>query len=205
MNDNKKIIIIGAFNEIIELVEELDYEIIGLVDNVKKDKYLDYDIILYDSDGSILEKKLYSNCKLVITSDSPYVRKKLHKMYNGFSFQNLISLHSKVSKSSKIGEGVVIQYGVNISSEAHIGDFVKLNTYSNIMHNANIGHYTTIAPNVVILGNVKIGECCYIGSNSTILPNIEICDNTIIGAGAVVVKNIKEPGVYVGIPAVKIK
>ncbi len=43
-----------------------------------------------------------------------------------------------------------------------------------------------------------------IGSNATILP-VEICDHAVIGAGAVVTKDIKEPGVYAGNPAKKLR
>jgi acetyltransferase-like isoleucine patch superfamily enzyme len=43
-----------------------------------------------------------------------------------------------------------------------------------------------------------------IGSNCTILP-VEIADGTVIGAGAVVVKDIRQPGVYAGNPARRLR
>lgn len=204
--DINKIIIVGAFVEVIELAEELNYEIVGLVDDKKNNEYKGYPILLNDSDGSVLDKK-YLDYRIVITADMPFVRKKLFDRYNnaGFEFENLISESSKISKSSTIGKGVIIQHGVNVSSEVIIKNFVKLNTNSNVMHNSNVGYFTTIAPNAVLLGNVKIGDNCYIGSNATILPNINICSDVVIGAGAVVVKDIIVPGVYVGTPAIKMK
>jgi serine acetyltransferase len=45
----------------------------------------------------------------------------------------------------------------------------------------------------------------YIGSNSSIKEKIFVCDLATIGASAAVVKNIEEAGVYVGVPAKKIK
>jgi serine acetyltransferase len=33
----------------------------------------------------------------------------------------------------------------------------------------------------------------------------KVCDNVTIGAGSVVLKDITQPGVYIGIPAKKIK
>jgi UDP-N-acetylbacillosamine N-acetyltransferase len=202
----QKIIIIGAFHEIIELAEELNVEIVGLVDNVKLGTYREYNIILNDSDGSSLPDS-YKPIPLIISPDSPLVRERLYLKYSNldFNFYTLISPKANISKSAQIDDGVVVQSGVNVSAEAHIEPMVKLNTYANIMHNSIIGKFTTVAPNVVVLGNVKVGRRCYLGSNSTILPNIEICDDTTIGAGAVVTKNITEPGVYVGVPAVKIK
>jgi sugar O-acyltransferase (sialic acid O-acetyltransferase NeuD family) len=197
-----KVIIIGAFHEVIELSEELGLSIVGLVDDIKTGYYMGYKILHNDGDGSVLSPK-FNSIPVVITPDICAVRIKLHKRYEeaGFKFNNLISKTAKISKNAHLGKGLIIQHGANISSEAFIGNFVKLNTYGNIMHNSSIGDYTTVAPNAVILGNVKIGKSCYIGSNATVLPNLTICDNTTVGAGAVVVKNINKPGKYAGIPA----
>ena len=197
-------IVVGAFHEIIELAEETNIQIIGLIDNIKIGTYRNIAILGNDDQAEIIYLK-YKNIPLILTPDKPMVRFKLTNHYTnlGFSFISLISKSSKISLSSKIETGSVVQHGVNISSESQIGKFVKLNTASNIMHDCIIGDFTTIAPNAVVLGNVKIGRRCYIGSNSTILPNLVICDDVIIGAGAVVTSHISVFGTYVGIPAQK--
>lgn len=198
-----KVIIVGAFHEIIELAEELNIKILGLIDKYKTGSYLTYPILGNDNDAIKLQP-IYKKVSIIITPDQPEIRHYLSNHYEnlGYNFISLISKSTKISKSAKIDCGAIIQHNVNISSEALIGKFVKLNTGCNIMHNSIIQDFTTIAPNAVILGNVRIGKCCYIGSNSTILPNIEICDNVIVGAGAVVTKNIAIPGTYKGIPAI---
>ncbi len=199
---NKKIIIVGAFHEVIELAEENGIQIIGLIDNGKKKSYLNYPVLGNDSEAELLSKS-YMNISLVITPDAPKVRAHLFHAYNniGYSFTSLISSKSKISKSAKIGMGTIIQTGVNVSSEVIIGQFVKLNSACNIMHNSIIGDFTTIAPNVVILGYVTIGNLSYIGANATILPNISIGENVIIGAGSVVTKNVPNNKVMIGNPA----
>ena len=199
---NANIIIVGAFIEMIELAEENGLNIIGLIDNKKKKKYLGYPIIGKDSEASYLLSSS-KEVPLIISPDSPTIRKKLHNYYKdlGHIFSGIISKEAKISKSARIGKGTIVQAMVNVSSECNIGSFVKLNTYCNVMHNCQIGNYTTVSPNSVILGNVTIGERCYIGSNSTILPNITLIDDIVIGAGAVVTKNLSEQGVYVGCPA----
>lgn len=198
----QNVIIIGAFHEIIELAEEIEFNIVGMIDNVKTESYRGYKILHNDSDDSVLSVE-FIKIPLIITPDSPFVRMKLRERYyeQGFHFINLISKKANISRSATIGIGVIIQSGVNLSSESIIGDFVKLNTYCNVMHNSFIDEYTTIAPNAVVLGNVKIGKCCYIGANSTILPNLTICDEVTIGAGSVVTKHISQPGKYAGVPA----
>jgi sugar O-acyltransferase (sialic acid O-acetyltransferase NeuD family) len=197
-----KIIIVGAFHEIIELSEELNFLIVGLVDNIKTKEYKGYPILHNDKDGSPLSIE-YKSIPVVISPDLPQIRFRLSRIYieAGFGFINLISKSSKISKDAVLGQGLVIQHGVNVSTEAKIRDFVKLNTFCNVMHNSEIGEFTTVAPNAVVLGNVKIGERCYIGSNATILPGITVCNDAIIGAGAVVTKNILKPGKYIGNPA----
>lgn len=204
---SKKVILIGGFVEIVELCHFVGVEIVGVFDK-NNAKYLNkYKVLGNDSDAEFLADK-YNNIPLIITPDSPNVRKKLKERFEnfGYMFDNLVSLDINLSKSAKIGNGNIIQSGVNISSEVTIGNFVKLNTRCNIMHNAIINDYVTVAPNAVILGNVKIGESTYIGSNATILPNINITKNVTIGAGAVVTKNITEKNsVYAGVPAKKIK
>ncbi len=199
---NTKIVVVGAFHEIIELIEGLRLDIAGLIDNNIKGSYLGYKILGTDQDAKSIIGFL-QECKLVITPDKPQIRKKIFQYYNdlGCDFFKIISRAAIISKSARIEMGGIIQGSVNISSNSKVGRFVKLNTNSNIMHDVTIGDFTTIAPNSVVLGNVFIGSNCYIGANATILPNISICADTIIGAAAVVTKSISVPGVYVGNPA----
>lgn len=200
---NDKVILVGGFVEIIELCENINIEIIGIIDPIYKHNYLGYPIIGTDLNVKKI-KRVYSEIPLTITPDKPDLREKLSVLYmkHGFKFKTLISNQAYISKSALIGSGVVIQNAANISSEVQIGDFVKVNSCANIMHNVDIGQNTTIAPNAVILGYSTIGSGCYIGSNATILPNLQICENIIIGAGAVVTKDIAIPGTkWVGIPA----
>lgn len=197
-----KIIIIGAFHEIIELAEISGCEVFGLIDNQKTGFYRNCRILCDDS-AAIERSSEFRDYPIILTPDLPSTRKKLFKFYsnNFFDFFTLISPKAEISISAKIGLGTVIQSGVNISSEVEIGEFVKVNNNANIMHNSIVGNFTTIAPNAVVLGNVKIGDNCYLGANSTILPNLEICNNVVIGAGAVLTKNIVKEGVFVGNPA----
>ncbi|MCR4913326.1 MAG: acyltransferase [Lactobacillus sp.] len=52
---------------------------------------------------------------------------------------------------------------------------------------------------------VKIDDGCWIGANVTILPGVHIGKGCVIGAGAVVNKDCEPNGVYVGVPAKRIK
>jgi UDP-3-O-[3-hydroxymyristoyl] glucosamine N-acyltransferase len=60
-------------------------------------------------------------------------------------------------------------------------------------------------PCAVIGGNVTLGDNVYLGSCSNVREKIYVNSNVVIGMNAAVVKDIKTPGVYVGVPAKKIK
>jgi sugar O-acyltransferase (sialic acid O-acetyltransferase NeuD family) len=104
----------------------------------------------------------------------------------------------------QIGEGSIICSGTIITTNVKIGKHTHLNIQTTVGHDCEIGDYFTTAPGARISGNCKIQDCVYIGTNASIKQKISIPSFTTIGMNAAVVKSIKEPGIYVGIPAKKI-
>jgi sugar O-acyltransferase (sialic acid O-acetyltransferase NeuD family) len=199
----KKIILVGACLEDIELCDLCGYKIVGIIDNNEADSFWGVHILGKDSDAEQLAAQYSDKTELYLTQDQPATRKRLFEYYESFGFQfaTVISPRAFVSKTAIVGKGTIVQSGVNIASNTIIGDFVCINTNANIMHDCNIGAFTTIAPNAVVLGRVLIKGFAYVGANSTILPDLEIAANTIVGAGAVVTKNVLANETVVGVPA----
>ena len=110
-----------------------------------------------------------------------------------------------MAAGSRIGNGVIIQNGVNISARSQVSNQVKLNVNANIMHDCIIEEFCTIAPNAITLGYVRMGHCSFLGANSTILPRVSVGQNVVIGAGAVVTLDLDGGKTYVGNPARQIK
>lgn len=116
-----------------------------------------------------------------------------------------------IHKSAYVHESVTIKNsslifpGAVINTSSYIGDNNIINTKCIIEHEAIINNHSHIAIGSIICGRVEIGDNCFIGAGAIIKDNIKVCNNVIVGAGAVVIKNIDEPGIYVGIPAKKIK
>lgn len=52
---------------------------------------------------------------------------------------------------------------------------------------------------------ITVGDGCWIGARSVILPGVTIGDGCVIGTGAVVNKDCAPNGLYVGVPARRIK
>ena len=196
------VIIVGGFHEVIELCEECGLNVVGIIDNELVGTYYGIPVIGTDNDAEMLYS-IYKDCKIIVTPDSPKVREKLVNLYQtiGFEFATLISPLAQISKYAEIGEGTVIQSGVNVSAATIIGRFCKLNSCCNVMHDNRIADFTTIAPNAVLLGRVEVGERAYVGANSTVLPELSIGANSMVGAGAVVTRDVVENSIVKGVPA----
>lgn len=137
--------------------------------------------------------------------DSKIREKSISQLPEGIEFITLIHPTAVVSQWAKIGEGSIICAGTIITCDINIGKHAQLNLNTTIGHDCQIGDFFTTAPNVNISGNCTFGEHVYFGTSSSIKQGISIKGNTVIGMGAIVTKDIEEPGVYVGIPAKKLK
>lgn len=202
MQLKNKVILIGAFCEIVELCEECQYEIVGIVDELQESHFMGIPII--GNDAVFIENKdMYIDIPLIVVPDSPFVREKLSRQYSdmGYRFAMLISPRANISRYAKIGTGTVIQSGCNVSAGVVLGDFVKLNTNANIMHESQVEDFATVAPNAVVLGRCRIESKAYVGANATVLPTRTIGTGAIVGAGAVVTRNVESDSVVVGNPA----
>lgn len=133
------------------------------------------------------------------------IREKLYNDFNDIPLGTIIHSSTIKMEDTLIGKGVVIMPGCVFDKGVKIDDNVLLNTGCVLAHDSFIGKHSFLSPGVTIAGFVTIGECCNIGINTTIIDNITICDNVQTGGGAVVIDSVFEEGLYVGVPAKKIK
>ncbi len=196
------VILVGGFHEMVELCQDCDMNIVGIIDNELTGCYYGIPVIGKDRDAETLFPQ-YNGAKIIVTPDSPILRKKLATFYQeiGYEFATVVSPYARISPTASIGLGTIVQAGVNISSATEIGRFCKLNTNCNVMHDTIVGDFSTIAPNAVCLGRVSIGQYTYVGANSTILPEIKIGYSSTVGAGAVVTRNVADCITVKGVPA----
>jgi len=121
----------------------------------------------------------------------------------------------------EIGDNTFIGPFVEIQKGVKIGKRCKVQSHAFICELVTVGDDCFISHGVMFVNDkfakgrpaggdknlwaaTKIGNNVSIGSNATILP-VSIADGTVIGAGAVVTKDIKEPGIYTGNPARRLK
>lgn len=104
-----------------------------------------------------------------------------------------------------IGEGSFIGANSIVTTNIKIGNHAILNRANHIGHDCTIGNYLSMMPGSIISGDVNMGNNIYLGTNASIKEKISVHSLSVIGINSCVVKNIEESGVYVGIPAKKIK
>lgn len=105
----------------------------------------------------------------------------------------------------QVGAGSFIGANTILTTNIKLGRHAILNRGNQIGHDSEIGDYFSAMPGAIVSGNVKIYDCVYMGTNSSIKEKLSIHSLSTIGMNSCVVKHIEESGVYVGVPAKKIK
>lgn len=106
----------------------------------------------------------------------------------------------------QLGEGVILNPFVTLTSNIRIGRHFHANLYSYVAHDCRIGDYVTFAPCVKCNGNVIIEDHVYIGTGAMIKQGktdrpLVIGKRAVIGMGAVVTKDVPPGETVVGNPA----
>ena len=126
----------------------------------------------------------------------------------------------------KVGRGVTLFSQIFFgSSKCEIGDdcFISVQCFIDGSDSVKIGKNVYLAMGVKLITSshefgrsrqragpgakapITIGDGCWLGASSLVLPGVEIASGCIIGAGAVVVRNTSPNGLYVGVPAKRVK
>lgn len=163
-----------------------------------------HQIVMSDEDLLTIDKPI----SIVIGSGFPSVIHSIFTKLKGNSnlcFPNII--HTRAYKGSEIdpGSGNIVCPGVVISVDVEAGSHNLFNWNCTVGHDSIIGDFNVFNPSCNISGSTRIGSRVLVGTGAQVLQGLSICDDVIIGAGAVVTKDITEPGVYVGMPARRIK
>tara|TARA_B110000503_G_scaffold90078_1_gene136215 strand:- start:1306 stop:1941 length:636 start_codon:yes stop_codon:yes gene_type:complete len=210
----KKIAIFGTSGmatEVGDIAVELDYQPIFVArDKVELDAWNQpYDVILES------EMNRYHGMPASIGIGENAVREKVAKRFAGIlQFENLIhpsasfGLGQREKISSK--QGVIVSAGVRFTNNIEVGDFTIFNLNATISHDVIIEDFVCLAPGAHICGNVHLRKRCWIGAGAVVNQGgneakIMIGSDTVVGSGSVVVKSCEKNGVYIGIPARKIK
>ena len=112
------------------------------------------------------------------------------------------------------GGKVLIGKDVSINSKSYIngcggitiGDNTRIGTQSILIaSNHKFGEPDLLVKDAITKQGVSLGQNIWLGARVTVLDGVTIADDSVIGACSLVSKPLSESGVYVGIPAKKIK
>lgn len=197
---SKKLIIIGASGHgkvIADIALKLGYEIVGFLDDNDSIKEICGFLVL----GNTKKIQDYKEeCEFIIAIGNNSIREKIAEQY-GVKWATLIHPTAVIGMHAQIGQGTVVMANAVINPCANIGKHCIINTGSVVEHDNVLDDYVHISPNAVLAGTVRIGKKTHVGVNVCVKNNINITEDVIVGVGAAVVEDIKEAGVYVGVPA----
>lgn len=203
-----KLIIIGASGHgevVADIAIKMNRwkEIKFLDDDGSIEQYLDLKVIGKSRDAS----KYKETTEFIVAIGDNQLRKKIQEelMNSDYSIVTLIHPDAIIGIDVQIGRGTVVMAGVVINSSSRIGSGCIINTSASVDHDSIIKDFVHLSPGVRTGGKVNIDEGTWLGIGSVVSNNINISAGSIVGAGAVVIRDIIEPGVYVGVPAKKIK
>lgn len=146
------------------------------------------------------EKASYYNCKNISIGDNTRIDDFVVLSAGGGGIEIGSYIHVAVFSSLIGADKIVLKDFSNISSRVSI--YSSNDDYSGaFMTNPMVPSELTN----VTHGDVIVGRHAIIGAGSVILPNVTLEDGVAVGALSLVTKRCKEFGVYIGVPAKRIK
>lgn len=201
---SKKLVIIGASGHgkvIADIALKNGYEIVGFLDdNESLQEICGFPVL-----GGIKTVCDYKeDCEFVIAIGNNTIRENIAIAYD-VRWATLIHPTAVLGMKVQVGEGTVVMANAVINPCARVGKHCIINTGAVVEHDNALADYVHVSPNATLAGTVCVGTGTHIGVGVCVKNNVVITEHVIIGAGAAVVKNIEETGVYVGIPARRMK
>ncbi|MDI6786041.1 MAG: acetyltransferase [bacterium] len=187
------------------LLESKDYEVVGFLDSDPKlhGKFVNNHKVF--GDISLIPKLIKEKGVIgsIIAIGHNETRSMFFKKFKkaGLIIINAIHPSAIISKTAKIGSGVVVSARATVWTDSIIGDNCIINTGVIVEHQNIIEDNVHIASGAQLGGNVKIKQNTTIGAGSTIIPYINVGKNVMVGAGSVVINDISDGVTAVGVPA----
>lgn len=198
----------GHCRSVIEAAESAGREIKCVLD---LPQYVGGDVSGYPiaaSDDAIPE--YVADCEFVVTlgaTENPAPRRKLHQLVKeaGGRLATIVASTAFVSPRAEIGEGTVVLHHALVNANARVGESCIINSGALIEHDARVGDITHVSTGVRVNGACEVGSDCFIASGVTLAHGVKVCDGVMVGAGSVISKDLEVSGVYVGMPARKVR
>ncbi|WP_136055505.1 NeuD/PglB/VioB family sugar acetyltransferase [Microbacterium sp. K24] len=141
--------------------------------------------------------------RFVVAIGSPTVREAVAQRLSnaGLRATTLIHPRAVIGSRARIGDGVVITSGVQVSTNVSIGDHVHLNPASIIGHDATLADFVSVNPGAIVSGNVVVESGTLLGAGSVVLQGLTVGAGATVGAAACATKDVAAGATVKGVPA----
>lgn len=201
----------GMARETHDVADALGHDVIYIARNAaERDSF--------ETDGKVVlesDVEQFENLPCVIGIGDGAARRAIAQKFAGkIDFINLIHPSANFGRGQlqrvETRQGVIVCAGVQFTSEILVGDFTIFNLNATVSHDTIIEDFVTVSPQACLLGNTHIETGAWIGAGAIVnngdsQSKTRIGANTLIGSGAVVTKDCDANGVYIGVPARRIK
>jgi sugar O-acyltransferase (sialic acid O-acetyltransferase NeuD family) len=212
--DRQKLVILGTGGTSRDVVDTVrDVNTAGLAPPIDCIGFLDDNAALWGTTveglpvlGPLASAREMGDCQFLNSIGSPasYTQIETLILRTGVPFERFATLihpTASVSRTARLGRGVVVFQHVSITSNVIVGDHVVILPNTVVSHNDEIGDFTCVAGGAKISGRVRIGRGCYVGTGAALNGGIEVGEGAMIGMGSVVLRNVPAWTVVVGNPA----
>lgn len=208
--DKEKIILVGDAGQasvIADIIEdEGRYEIIGVtsITRAAGDTFRGYPVLGDDSVLPEYQAKGYNKLALGVGGyRSNAVRRKIYERLCAQGFEMVSAIHPTVfiSKTAKIGAGLIAYPGGIVLTDAVIGENVIMALSATVGHGTVVGSHALISAGVNVGADVTFGEETLAGIGAKIVSGVKVGARALIAAGSVVTREVAEDTFVTGIPA----
>lgn len=148
-----------------------------------------------------------AGCDFFVGIGNAKIREKIQRAIEavGCNVVTLIHPSAVVAYDAHIGRGTVVMAGAVIESGTVIGQGCIINTSASVGSDNEIDDYTHISVGSTIGNKVCVESKSWVGIGAKVSDEVKICSVAVIGARTNVTEDIIEDGIYVGVPAKRIK
>lgn len=178
----EKLLLVGAggFGRVVSETAVLNYDCVFVDDGVKTGTEICGVKVVGNT--SELPTLFGEYKKLIVTIGNNAIREHIYKSAAkiGYEFPNLIHPSAYVSPYARIGWGCVLLNHVTVQNGSSVGNGVLLNPGVEIHHDCSVADFDLIYTNSVVRTYAKVGKRVRIGSNVTISNDAVVPDDVDI-------------------------
>lgn len=178
----EKLLLVGAggFGRVVSETAVLNYDCAFVDDGVEKGTEICGVEVVGNTSDLLALFKGYQ--KLIVTIGNNVIRERIYNTAAeiGYKFPNLIHPSTYISPYAKIGWGCVLLNYVTVQNGSSVGNGVLLNPGVEIHHDCSVDDFALIYTNSVVRTYAKVGKRVRIGSNVTISNDAVVSDDADI-------------------------